>query len=148
MDLRFQRKIAATLLDCGENRVWMDPTALEDIAAAVTKEDVRELIEQGLIKRRPEKGISRARINRRKAQRRKGRRRGHGRRKGRKGARMSKKELWMRRIRPIRRRLKYLRDSGIIDRRTYRVLYRKAKGGEFRSVAHLNSYLESQGIMG
>jgi large subunit ribosomal protein L19e len=148
MDLRFQRKIAATLLDCGENRVWMDPTALEDIAAAVTKEDVRELIEQGLIKRRPEKGISRARINRRKAQRRKGRRRGHGRRKGRKGARMSKKELWMRRIRPIRRRLKYLRDSGIIDRRTYRVLYRKAKGGEFRSVAHLNPYLESQGIMG
>ena len=148
MDLRFQRKIAAALLDCGENRVWMDPTALEDIAGAVTKEDVRELIEQGLIKRKPEKGISRARINKRKAQRRKGRRRGHGRRKGRKGARMSKKELWMRRIRPIRRRLKYLRDSGIIDRRTYRVLYRKAKGGEFRSVSHLNSYLESQGIMG
>lgn len=148
MDLRFQRKIAAALLDCGENRVWMDPTALEDIAGAVTKEDVRELIEQGLIKRKPEKGISRARINRRKAQRRKGRMRGHGRRKGRKGARMSKKELWMRRIRPIRRRLKYLRDSGIIDRRTYRILYRKAKGGEFRSVAHLNSYLESQGIMG
>ncbi len=148
MDLRFQRKIAAALLDCGENRVWMDPTALDDIAGAVTKEDVRELIEQGLIKRKPEKGVSRARINRRKAQRRKGRRRGHGRRKGRKGARMSKKELWMRRIRPIRRRLKYLRDSGVIDRRTYRVLYRKAKGGEFRSVAHLNSYLESQGIMG
>ena len=148
MDLRFQRKIAAALLDCGENRVWMDPTALEDIAGAVTKEDVRELIEQGLIKRKPEKGISRARINRRKAQRRKGRRRGHGRRKGRKGARMSKKELWMRRIRPIRRRLKYLRDSGTIDRRTYRILYRKAKGGEFRSVAHLNAYLESQGIMG
>ena len=148
MDLRFQRKIAAALLDCGENRVWMDPTALEDIAGAVTKEDVRELIEQGLIKRKPEKGISRARINRRKAQRRKGRRRGHGRRKGRKGARMSKKELWMRRIRPIRRRLKYLRNSGTIDRRTYRILYRKAKGGEFRSVAHLNAYLESQGIMG
>lgn len=148
MDLRFQRKIAAALLDCGENRVWMDPTALEDIAGAVTKEDVRELIEQGLIKRKPENGISRARINRRKAQRRKGRRRGHGRRKGRKGARMSKKEIWMRRIRPIRRRLKYLRDSGAIDRRTYRILYRKAKGGEFRSVAHLNSYLESQGIMG
>jgi len=148
MDLRFQRKIAAALLDCGENRIWMDPTALEDIAGAVTKEDVRELIEQGLIKRKPEKGTSRARINRRKAQRRKGRRRGHGRRKGRKGARMSKKELWMRRIRPIRRRLKYLRDSGVIDRRTYRILYRKAKGGEFRSVAHLNSYLESQGIMG
>ena len=148
MDLRFQRKIAAALLDCGENRIWMDPTALEDIAGAVTKEDVRELIEQGLIKRKPERGISRARINKRKAQRRKGRRRGHGRRKGRKGARMSKKELWMRRIRPIRRRLRYLRDSGIIDRRTYRILYRKAKGGEFRSVAHLNSYLESQGIMG
>ena len=47
------------------------------------------------------------------------------------------------RIRALRKRLKYLRDTGIIDRRTYRMLYRKAKGGEFRSVAHFNAYLNT-----
>ena len=143
MNLKLQRKMAAEILKCGENRIWIDPTALEDVATAATKEDVRELIEGGVIKRKPVKGISRARINKRKLQRRKGRRRGHGRRKGKKTARMSKKEQWMVRIRALRKRLKYLRDTGAIDRRTYRMLYRKAKGGEFRSVAHFNAYLES-----
>ncbi|RUM34088.1 MAG: 50S ribosomal protein L19e [Archaeoglobus sp.] len=146
-ELRFQRRLAAQILKCGENRIWINPDALEDVASASTKEDVRELIESGVIKRKPIKGISRARINAKKAQRRKGRGRGHGRRKGKKTARMPRKEQWMIRIRAIRRRLRYLRDTGVIDRRTYRMLYMKAKGGEFRSVAYLNAYLQTQGIL-
>jgi len=147
MDLRLQRRLAAEVLDCGENRVWMDPTALDEIATAATKDDIRRLVEEGLIKRKPVKGISRARINYKRLQRKKGRRRGHGSRKGKKGARMPSKRIWILRIRALRRRLKYLRDAEIIDRRTYRILYRKAKGGEFRSVAHLNAYLETQGLL-
>jgi large subunit ribosomal protein L19e len=147
MDLRLQRRLAAEVLDCGMNRVWFDPSALDEISSAATKDDIRRLIEQGLIKRKPVKGISRARINKRKAQRRKGRRRGHGSRKGKKTARMPRKRAWILRIRALRRRLRYLRDTGIIDRRTYRTLYMKAKGGEFRSVSHLNAYLESQGLI-
>jgi large subunit ribosomal protein L19e len=81
MDLSLQRRLAASVLNCGENRVWFDPTALEDIATAATKQDIRELIEQGVIKRKPVNGVSRARINKRKLQKRKGRRRGHGSRK-------------------------------------------------------------------
>ena len=143
MDLRLQRRIAAEILKCGKNRIWIDPNALEEISTAATKEDVRKLIEDGVIKKKPIKGISRARIKKRKMQRKKGRRRGHGSRKGKKGARMPSKELWMLRIRAIRRRLRYLRDTGVIDRRTYRMLYRKAKGGEFRSVSHLNAFIQS-----
>ena len=146
-DLRFQRRLAAQILNCGGNRIWINPEALEDVSSASTKEDIRELIESGAIKRKPVKGISRARINARKAQRKKGRRRGHGRRKGKKTARMPKKELWMIRIRAIRRRLRYLRDTGAIDRRTYRMLYMKAKGGEFRSLSHLDAYLKTQEII-
>ncbi len=145
--MKLQRRLAAQVLKCGENRVWIDPNALEDVSSASTKDDIRELIESGVIKRKPVKGISRARINARKAQRKKGRRRGYGRRKGKKTARMPRKELWMIRIRAIRKRLKYLRDSGAIDRKTYRMLYMKAKGGEFRSVSHLNAYLQTQGII-
>ena len=147
MDLRLQRRLAAEILKCGTNRVWFDSSALDEISTAATKEDIRRLIEQGLIKRKPVKGVCRVRIKYRKAQKRKGRRRGHGSRKGKKTARMSRKEAWILRIRALRKRLRYLRDKGLIDRRTYRILYRKAKGGEFRSVAHLNTYLESQGLL-
>ncbi|AIY91260.1 50S ribosomal protein L19e [Geoglobus acetivorans] len=147
MNLKFQRKLAAEILDCGVHRVWMDPDALDEIAGAATKEDVRELIERGLIKRKPVNGISRARINKRKAQRKKGRRRGHGRRKGRATARMPRKRAWIIRIRALRKRLRQLKKEGALDAKTYRMLYRKAKGGEFRSIAHLNQYLETHGLL-
>ncbi len=142
MDLRLQRRLAAEVLECGENRIWFDPEAIEEISTASTKQDIRELIEKGVIKRKPVKGVCRARINRMRLKKRKGRRSGYGSRKGKKTARMPRKRLWMLRIRAIRRRLKDLKASGQIDRKTYRILYRKAKGGEFRSVAHLNAYVE------
>ncbi|OYT35365.1 50S ribosomal protein L19e [Archaeoglobales archaeon ex4484_92] len=141
MNLNLQRRLAANLLKCGKNRVWFDLSSLDEISTAATKEDIRELIEKGLIKRKPLVGSSKARIRKKRMQKRKGRRRGHGSRKGKRTARMPRKRLWILKIRAIRRRLKHLRDSGKIDRRTYRILYRKAKGGEFRSVAHLNSYI-------
>ncbi|MDF2956139.1 50S ribosomal protein L19e [Candidatus Alkanophaga liquidiphilum] len=140
-----QRRLAAEILKVGVHRVWMnpEPEAMERIAEAVTRDDVRALIEEGLIKRRPERGVSRGRARLREQKRRLGRRRGHGSRKGAKGARMPKKRLWIIRIRALRRRLRELRDSGKIDRKTYRMLYRKAKGGEFKSVAHLNTYIKA-----
>jgi len=143
MDLRLQRRLAAQILDCGVNRVWIDPNALDEVAAAATKDDVRELMVRGLIKRKPVQGVSRARINKRRAQKRKGRRRGHGRRKGKKTARLSRKRAWILRVRALRKRLRELKEQNVIDRRTYRILYRKVKGGEFRSVSHLNAYIES-----
>jgi len=142
MDLKLQRRLAAEVLNCGENRVWFDPEALEEISTASTKQDIRELIEKGAIKKKAIKGVCRARINRIRLKKRKGRRSGYGSRKGKKTARLPRKRLWILRIRAIRKRLKDLRDSGQIDRKTYRIFYRKAKGGEFRNVAHLNAYLE------
>ncbi|MDI9609906.1 MAG: 50S ribosomal protein L19e [Archaeoglobaceae archaeon] len=142
MDLRIQRRLAAELLTCGQNRVWFDPEALDEISTASTKQDLRELIEKGLIKKKAVKGVCRARINQMRLKKRKGRRSGHGSRKGKKTARMPRKRLWVIRIRAIRRRLRELKTSGQIDTRTYRMLYRKAKGGEFRSVAHLNAFIE------
>jgi len=142
MDLRLQRRLAAEVLKCGKNRIWFDPEALEDISTASTKEDIRELIEKGAIKKKAVKGICRARINELRIKKRKGRRSGYGSRKGKKTARMPRKRLWILRIRALRRRLRELKASGQIDGRTYRILYRKAKGGEFRSVAHLNAYIQ------
>ncbi|MEM4291908.1 MAG: 50S ribosomal protein L19e [Archaeoglobaceae archaeon] len=142
MNLTLQRRLAAEALKCGMNRVWFNPEMLGEIATASTKEDIRELIERGAIKRKPVKGVCRTRINAKRLKKAKGRSRGYGSRKGKKTARMPRKRLWIMRIRALRRRLKELKVSGEIDTKTYRLLYRKAKGGEFRSVAHLNAVIE------
>ena len=147
MNLKNQRRVAAQLLKCGENRVWIDPNRLEDASDAITRADVRTLINSGAVRAKQKKGISRARTNYVKAQKAKGRRRGQGSRRGRKGARKPTKETWMQTIRPIRRKLKELRDTGKIDPSTYREYYLKAKGGVFKSRPHLESHLKAEGLL-
>ena len=146
-DLRNQRRMAASILKCGVNRVWMDQDRLDEIAKAVTKEDIRILINGKAITVRQIKGISNGRKKYNEKQKQKGRKRGHGSRKGAKYARLPKKERWMRTIRSLRRYLKTLRDEKQIDKTTYRKYYMKAKGGEFRSKHHLQTHLVADGIL-
>ncbi len=147
MNLKNQRRMAAELLKCGVNRVWVDPNRSEDISDAITRADVRILINSGAIVARQKKGVSRGRAEFEKAQKRKGRQSGHGSRRGKKGARKPSKERWMQAIRPIRLKLKELRDTGKIDPATYRSYYLKAKGGVFKSRSHLISHLKSEDIL-
>ena len=146
-DLRNQRRMASTILKCGENRVWMDHDRTDEIAKAVTKDDVRVLIKGKAIKSRQIKGISRGRTRVTAQQKKKGRRRGPGSRKGAKYARLPRKQRWIQTIRPLRAFLRDLRDTGKIDKTTYRKYYRKAKGGEFRNKHHLHSHMISDGIL-
>jgi len=143
-DLANQKRLAAALLKVGVTRVWMDPERLEDIATAITREDIRGLIAEGVVKRRAVIGISRGRARARDIKRAKGHLKGHGSRRGAAGARDPKKNRWMRKIRAQRKVLKEMRDEKTIDAHNYRILYRKAKGGEFRNVAHLKSYIAYQ----
>lgn len=138
-DLANQKRLAAEILNVGQTRVWMDPERLADIATAITREDIRGLIEEGVIKRRAVVGISRGRARARDLKRAKGHRKGHGSRRGAAGARTPKKEQWMKRIRAQRKLLKSMRDNKEMTPAAYRKFYRKAKGGEFRNVAHLKS---------
>ncbi len=147
MDLKNQKRIAAQMLKCRESRVWIDPNKTEDVADAITRSDVRTLISSGTVAARQKRGVSRGRANYLKTQKRKGRRSGQGSRKGRKHARKPSKERWQQTIRPIRRRLKELRDEGVIDTRTYRRYYLRAKGGVFKSRPHLDSHLKAEGIL-
>jgi large subunit ribosomal protein L19e len=147
MNLRTQRRIAAELLDCGVTRVWIDPTYADDVADAITRDDIRAAINDGKIKALRIKGASRGRTRYRLNQKRKGRRKGMGSRKGSWKARTPKKEAWMSAIRSIRTLLRQLKDTERIDRRTYREYYLKAKGGMFRSKAHVLSHLKTAGKM-
>ncbi|WP_440952516.1 50S ribosomal protein L19e [Methanococcoides sp. FTZ1] len=141
-DLSNQKKLAAKVLGCGVHRVWMDPEASAEVAVAITREDIRGLIASGSIKAEAVKGVSRGRARERDAKRKYGHRKGHGSRKGRKGARNPRKEQWMKKIRALRRRLKELRADGTLDKSTYCKVYRKAKGGEYRSLAHMEAHLK------
>jgi len=146
-DFRLQKRLAAEILGVGVSRVRIAAKTkedFEDLESAITKDDVRKLIERGVIYAEPEKSNSRARWRERKEKRQKGRRRGHGKRKGKAGARQDKKEAWMSRIRKMRKYLKYLRDKGIISTKLYRKYYRLAKGGAFRSLAELRAHLEKE----
>src|SRR5512137_3082829 len=104
-----------------------------ELSDAITREDIRAQIEAGNIKAKPKKGNSRARFRARAEKRAYGHRKGPGHRKGAKGARTPSKEQWMAKIRALRRRLRELKESGQIDRHSYRILYRKSAGGEYRS---------------
>ncbi|MBA2861383.1 50S ribosomal protein L19e [Methanococcus maripaludis] len=147
MDVSTQRRIAAAVLDCGIDRVWIDPENLEKVKMAITKDDIRLLINDGVIVKKQEKGISSARKKEVQEQKRKGKRKGPGSRKGAKGARTPKKEKWMNTIRPLRKMLKDLRENEKIERSAYRKLYRMAKGGAFRSRNHMKLYMKEHGIL-
>ena len=142
--IRTVRRIAASILKVGESRVWIDPERLDRVETAVTRDDVRRLIKDGVIRKLPPSTPSRGRWRIRRLKRKKGRRRGPGRRKG---PRISEKELWIMRVRAQRKYLKMLREKGLIDARTYRMLRGWVKGGMFRSVAHIRMYLESSGLL-
>jgi len=144
VQLKVQRRLAAEVLGVGESRIWIDPAEAERVANAITREDVRKLIKDGVIRVIPEKGASRGRYRiYRLKQRRKGLRKGPG---SRKGPQISRKELWMIRIRAIRRFLKFLRRKRIITPRVYRKLYMMAKGGAFKSVRDVKTYIKEQGL--
>ena len=146
-DLRNQRRMAASILKCGKNRVWMDQDRLDEIAQAVTKEDIRVLINGNAIQSKQKKGISKGRKRYVLNQKQKGRRRGYGSRKGAKYARFPRKQRWIKTIRPLRALLKELRSEGSITPSAYRRYYLKAKGGEFRSRRHLQTHLISDGVL-
>jgi large subunit ribosomal protein L19e len=143
MDLRNHRRMASELLKCGSNRVWVDPNRMDEVAEAVTREDMKLLIDDGVIRKRPVRSNSRGSARARALARSKGRGSGPGSRKGAKGGREKRKKSWMKKVRAQRTRLRDYRDSGRLDRGTYRKLYAMASGGAFRDLAHLDLFISS-----
>jgi large subunit ribosomal protein L19e len=143
-DLSAQRRLAADILDVGENRVWFDPAAQEEIAEAITREDVRALVNDGTVTAKEARGNSRGRARERNEKRAYGHRKDAGSRKGPAGAREASKDRWTDDIRAQRRELRELRDDGELTAAQYRELYAKASGGEFRSVRYLRNYIDQQ----
>lgn len=135
-----QKRLAARILKVGTGKIWIDPEDTDRVSSAITREEIRKLIHEGSIVKRPQTGISRGRKRRHRQELLAGRHKGEG---SRKGMRRPGKSAWVVRIRSIRGRLRTLRDKRLITTQDYRKLSLKAKGGSFRSAAHLNEHIET-----
>lgn len=131
MTVHTVRRLAADLLNIGENRVRIDPTSISEVKSAMTRGDVQALIDKGLIKAAPKKG-------RKKNVKKK--RRGRGSRKGMGG--VSEKEKWMQKVRAQRKLLIRLLKLDAIEKEDKRTIYMKIKSGIFRSKKAMMSYLK------
>jgi large subunit ribosomal protein L19e len=145
VDVSVARRLAAEVLKVGESRIWIDPAKLDEVVIAISRSDVRRLVKSGVIRVLPPSTPSRGRVRVRKEKRRKGRGRGPG---SRRGPRINEKQVWISKVRVQRRFLKYLKDKGQIDAKTFRQLYRLVKGGMFRSLSHLKLYMTQRKLLG
>jgi large subunit ribosomal protein L19e len=135
-----QKRLAADLLKVGVGKVWVDPDDTDRVSSAITREEIRKLIHEGSIKKLPKAGISRGRKRERRQELLAGRHKGPG---STKGVVTQRKRRWVVRIRSIRKRLRTLRDKRFITTEVYRKLSLMAKGGTFRSAAHLDEYIDT-----
>jgi large subunit ribosomal protein L19e len=145
MDMSSQKKIAARIMKCGVSRVRIRPG--EEVDEALTREDIRGLIQKGMIWSIQKKGTSKFASKKRLEQKKKGRSRGPGKRKGTKGARKNDKTKWIEKVRPLRRMLSEMKEGGQITVQDYGVLYRRVKGGFFRNKKHLLFYIKEHDML-
>ena len=132
------KRLAADILGVGVSRVKISPEAVGRLEEVVTRDDVRALIEEGLIWAEPKKGVSRGRWRIRHLKKKRGRRRGPG---SRKGKRVDEEEVWKNKVRAMRRFLNTLKRQGKLEPAVWRRLYRMVKGNYFRDLNHLKTYI-------
>ena len=106
VNLRQQRRLAASILVVDKGRVWMDPNEVNEIALANSRKAVRKLIKDNFIFKKKIGMHSRQRARLRKEERRLGRHTGLGKRRGCADGRMPQKILWIRRQRTLKKKLK------------------------------------------
>lgn len=141
INLRDKRELAARTLGVGVNRIKIEPEFMDDLQDAITRDDIRSLVTARSLYVTQIKGTSRGRARARHLRTKK-RGKGPGSKKGRKKARAGKKEIWIRKVRGMRRHIKILKSRGDVSNKVYWSLYKKIRGGTIRSLAHLRELVK------
>ncbi|MEM4296649.1 MAG: 50S ribosomal protein L19e [Candidatus Anstonellales archaeon] len=138
------KKLASKVLKVGMYRIKIaDNKEVEKKVA--TRQDIKDLYKQGLIKIKQIKGQLSKNVKQRL--RKKPRRKGKGSRKGSKNARFDSKKSHMKKIRTLRAYLKQLVLNGNIEKAMKRPLYLKIKGNQFKSKRAFETYLKDMGLL-
>ena len=137
---------SADLLGTGKNQIWIDPEQLDRLSEVITKDDIRELISERVIRKKPSSRQSRGRTRLLKEKTRKGRKGGYGKRKGSKKARVEKKKRHINKVRSQRKTLKQLRKEKpeVVEGLGYSRLYRMIKGNYFKGKNYLIRMVEAE----
>ncbi len=135
MNLKSKRRLAASVLGVGSDRIIFDEEYSDLIQDAITRSTIRGLVGFGAIKVAPEKGVSRGRFRERSRKLKRGR--GAGSTEGAAFARNPRKDMWIAKVRALRWRLKVAKDREEISQVAYKKLYKQVKGGQVRGVKHL-----------
>lgn len=136
VNLKAKKRLASRVIGVGVHRIKFDSDHLDDVADAITRENIRSLITANTIQVRPFTGTSRGRAQDKKDQKNK-RGTGQGSKQGRKGARVGKKEVYVKKVRSLRRLLKIAKDRKDITNPEFWTLYKKVGGNTVRNKAHL-----------
>jgi len=141
VNLKTKRRLVARILGVGANRIKFDSEYLDDVADAITRDNIRSLLTANIIEIKPIKGTSKGRAHHKRSQRRK---RGtkQGSKKGAKGSRIGKKQIYVRKIKALRHRLEVSKGRKEITNKEYWQLYRQVGGNQVRNVAHLRTLIE------
>jgi len=141
VNLKAKKRLVSRVTGVGVHRVWFDSERLDDIADAITRENIRSLITAKTIKIKSFTGTSRGRAKQKRIQKSK---RGTtaGSKKGRKGARIGKKQVYVKKIRSLRNLLKMVKDRKEVTNEQFWSLYKKVGGNTVRNKAHLRTLIE------
>lgn len=143
MGMNFARRAAAYILKRGESAVRIKPEANADAEKALTKEDIRRLVQKGDIYAvKSEHNVSESSKLLKKA-RGEGRSRGVGSRRGTRKARTGR--VWEKKVRSQRRLLKELKLMKKIDNVTFTRFYSLIKGNQYATKANLLLQLREHG---
>ncbi len=141
VNLKAKKRLASRVTGVGVHRIKFDSEHLDDIADAITRENIRSLITANTIQIKSFTGTSRGRAQNKKDQKNK-RGTGQGSKQGRKGARVGKKEIYVAKVRSLRRLLKIAKDRNEITNPEFWTLYKKVGGNTVRNKAHLRLLIE------
>ncbi len=140
VNLRTKKRLVSRVSGVGVHRIRFDVDSLDEIADAITRSNIRGLITANKITFKPIVGTSRGRARKKQIQKKK-RGAGQGSKKGKKGARVGKKQVYVKKVRSLRYILGVAKDRKEITNKQFWELYKKVGGNTVRNKAHLRTLM-------
>ncbi len=142
VNLRTKKLLVSRMTGVGLKRIKFDSDHLDDVADAITRDNIRSLITANTIKIKGITGTSRGRARLARIQKRK-RSVKQGSKKGTKGARgIGKKTAYVIKVKALRYRLKIAKDRKEITNKEFWNIYKKIGGNTVRNSRHMRTLIE------